>query len=47
MMLYGYDKAYTVTEDSSSSASDLTNAAAVMTAIKDDMVQGTLDSLTT
>ena len=47
MMLYGYDKAYTVTEDSSSSASDLLNAASVMTAIKDDMIEGTLDSLVT
>ena len=46
-MFLGYDKAYTVQEDSSNSASDITKAATVQAAIKDDMMMGTLDGLIT
>merc|ERR1719412_2557980 len=47
MMLYGYDKAYQVTVDSSSASADVTKATTVMSAIKDDMMWATLDGLST
>ena len=47
MAWYTYDLAYQTTEDSDSSASDITNAAVVMSAIKDDVMWSTLDGLTT
>ena len=46
-MLIGFDSAYTIANDSSNSASDITNAATVQAAIKDDMMMGTLDGLVT
>lgn len=47
MAWYGYDLAYQLTEDSSTSASDLVDAAVVMAAIKDDMMMATIDGLST
>ena len=47
MSWYAYDLAYQLTEDSSTSAADLLDAAVVMAAIKDDVMMSTLDGLTT
>ena len=47
MAWFGYDLAYQVTENSSSSAAELIDAAVVMAAIKDDMMMATIDGLTT
>ena len=47
MAWYAYDLAYQLTEDSSTSAADLLDAAVVMAAIKDDMMMATIDGLST
>ena len=46
-MLLGYDTAYSIANDDTQSASDILKASTVQSAIKDDMMMGTLDALVT
>ena len=47
MAWWAYDEAYVASEDSDSTAAELTAAAVVMAGLKDDMLWSTLDGLTT
>lgn len=46
-MLLAWDKAYTIKEDTATNANDLALAIAVSDAVKMDMIEGTLSSITT